>query len=160
MILYTALVAASAFVCLAAAFVKGGGSFMGLPVDPGLLGVAVSGAALAVATWRAAAISAFLRIFSVVFAVEFAVVAVVLAAAQLGLWPAALNDMRPPASLPGTLAAFGVIVVLISYIPVIRQITRLADPYFEAGERREIDLGRFGRLRVSAAGLGKGLIMA
>ncbi len=160
MILYTALVAASAFVCLAAAFVKGGGSFMGLPVDPGLLGVAVSGAALAVATWRAAAISAFLRIFSVVFAVEFAVVAVVLAAAQLGLWPAALNDMRPPASLPGTLAAFGVIVVLISYIPVIRQITRLADPYFEAGERREIDLGRFGRLRVSEAGLGKGLIMA
>jgi len=160
MILFTALVAASSFVCLAAAFVKGGGPFLGLSVDPGLLGVAAAGAALAAATWRAAAISAFLRIFSVVFAAEFVCVALALVAAQLGLWPAALNDMRPPASLPGTLAAFGVIVVLISYIPVIRQITRLADPYFEAGEMRTLDLGPLGRRRLSEAALGKGLIMA
>ena len=107
MMLFTALVAASSVVCLAAAFVKGGAPILGLALDPGLIGVAAAGAALAVATWRAAAISAFLRIFSVVFAVEFACVAVALAAAQLDLWPAALADIRPPASLPGTLASAG-----------------------------------------------------
>ncbi|MGL5734941.1 MAG: ABC transporter ATP-binding protein/permease, partial [Beijerinckiaceae bacterium] len=45
--------------------------------------------------------------------------------------------------LPFTIAAFGLIVYGISFIPVIRQITRLADPFFEADDRLEGQAGLF-----------------
>ena len=156
---FIAFVAASAAACLVAALVKGGGSVLGLPVDGALLSVAASGFVLAFATWRAQAISAFLRIFSVVFAAEYAVVALAFAAASLGFWPQALAPLTPPPSLPATLAAFGVIVLLISYIPVIRQITSLADPFFEANRLRDVHLGPFGVRRMSEAALGKTLVI-
>ena len=96
MTFFIAFVAASAAACLVAALVKGGGSVLGLPVDGALLSVAASGFVLAFATWRAQAISAFLRIFSVVFAAEYAVVALAFAAASLGFWPQALAPLTPP----------------------------------------------------------------
>jgi hypothetical protein len=35
-------------------------------------------------------------------------------------------------------AIFGLVVYLISFIPVIRQITRLADPYFVTNDRADL----------------------
>lgn len=159
MTFFIAFVVASAAACLIAALTKGGGPVLGLPIDGALLSVAASGLVLAFATWRARAISAFLRIFSVVFAAEYAVVALAFAAASTGFWPDALAPLTPPPSLPATLAAFGVIVLLISYIPVIRQITGLADPFFEANRLRDVNFGPFGVRRMSESALGKTLVV-
>jgi putative ATP-binding cassette transporter len=160
MTFFTGFVVASAAACFLAALVKGGGPIIGISADGALLAVAATGLVLAFATWRAAGISAFLRIFSVVFAVEYAVVTLAFAAASLGFWPEALAPLTPPPSLPATLAAFGLIVLLISYIPVIKQITELADPFFEAVRLRDVHLGPLGVRRMSEAALGKTLIIA
>lgn len=133
--------------------------FLGLTVDASMLGVAAAGALLALATARAARISHFLRIFSTIFAIEYTVVTLAYSAAMVGAWPQALAAIMPPPSLPVTLAVFGLIVLAISFIPVIRQITELADPYFEARETRTISLGPLGLRRVTQSGLGRALIV-
>jgi vitamin B12/bleomycin/antimicrobial peptide transport system ATP-binding/permease protein len=99
---------------------------------------------LALTTFRSLRISPFLRIFSTIFAVEYVVTGLTYVAAQTGPWPASLSEAMPPASLPTTVALFGLLVHLISFIPVIRQITRLADPYFATDDRRDLEIAGFG----------------
>lgn len=57
---------------------------------------------------------------------------------RIGWWPAMLADVAPPASLPITVAIFALLVYLVSFVPVIRQITRLADPYFATEDGRDV----------------------
>ncbi|MDB5572279.1 MAG: transporter [Hyphomicrobiales bacterium] len=153
------LVAAASALSLVAGFAAGGSSFLGLSVNGPLLGVALSGALLTLATLRAERISKFLRIFSKVFAVEFAVVSLAFTLSVLGFWPEALAALTPPPSLPVTLAVFGMIVLAISFIPVIAQITQLADPFFEADAVRDVPLGPLGVRRMSESALGQALVM-
>ncbi len=153
------LVAAVSAISLVAGFAKGDAPVLGVFVHGPLLGVALSGALLTLATLRARRISKFLRIFSKVFAVEFAVVSLAFTFATLGAWPAGLEALIPPPSLPVTLAVFGVIVVAISFIPVIAQITTLADPFFEADAIRNVPLGPLGVRRMSESTLGQALVM-
>jgi hypothetical protein len=54
-----------------------------------------------------------------------------------------LSEATPPASLPTTVAIFGLLVHLISFIPVVRQITGLADPYFATDDRRDLEISGF-----------------
>lgn len=159
MIFMSSLVAATAAVSLAAAFVKGGGPFLGLPVDGSLLGVAVAGVLMTLALSQARGISTFLRIFLTIFTWEYAVAGLARAAASVGAWPAALSDFTPPASLPTTIAIFGVVVVLIARIPVIRQITDIADPYFETDRTRTLSLGPLGARVVRERALGTWLVV-
>lgn len=154
----SACVAAAAAFCFVAGVVKGGSSILGVQFDPALIGVAVSGALMAVATARARAISTFLRIFSTIFAIEFALLGSAYALSALGAWPAALADVTPPASLPATIAVFGIVVYAISFIPVIRQITDIADPFFETDRVRAIPLGPLGARRMSERKAGIGLV--
>ena len=51
--------------------------------------------------------------------------------AQTGLWPSSLEDYELPESLPLTVAIFGILVHAISFIPVVRSMTRIADRYFD-----------------------------
>ena len=101
----------------------------------GMIGMGVVGLLLALATFRAQAIATFLKIFSVIFAVEFVLTGAAALLAQTGYWPASLQALAPPASLPITIAVFGLVVYGISFVPAIRRIARLASPYFEAPER-------------------------
>src|SRR5580704_7004765 len=55
----------------------------------------------------------------------------------------------PTLHLPITVAIFGLLVHLISFIPVIRQITRLADPYFVTNDRGDLQIGGFGARQVT-----------
>ena len=91
-----------------------------------------AGAALlcAGATYRSARISAFLRVFEVVFAVETILFGAAFLLDVLGLWPQAYADYRLPSSLPLTVALFGSLVYAVSFIPVVRTMTDIADPYF------------------------------
>ena len=49
---------------------------------------------------------------------------------------------------------------MISFIPVIRQITRLADPYFVTNDRGDLRIGGFGTRHVTERRLASSLIIA
>ena len=137
-------VATAAAIALVAGITKGGVDVLGLPADPTLLSISAVGLMLALTTFRSPLISPFLRVFSTIFAVEYVVTGLAYVAGRAGWWPPGFSELMPPASLPTTVAIFGLLVHLISFIPVIRQITRLADPYFVANDRGDLQIGGFG----------------
>lgn len=152
------LVGAVAVACLAAAAFLDAAKGAGFISDPSLLGVAIAGFGIAFATWRAPAISAFLRVFSWIFGVEFIVTALGYLAVRAGFWPAFLSGAPIPVSMPVTIAVFGILMYLISFIPVVNQITRLADPYFESNEPKTFSLGPLGAYTVAERQFGAWLV--
>ncbi|WP_159730215.1 ABC transporter ATP-binding protein/permease [Methylosinus sp. Ce-a6] len=108
--------------------------------DAGLFLLAAGAGLCAFTTWRSAAISSFLKIFVSVFSVE----TIVFGAARLleveGLWPASLADYALPESLSLTVAVFSIVVFALSHVPVVREMTRIADLYFDSRERGEVVL--------------------
>lgn len=153
-------------VAVAAAFafltgiINGGGGVLGLAADPTLLSIGGVGLILAVTTFRSPLISPFLRVFSTIFAVEYVVTGFAYVAVAVGWWPPSLSESEPPASLPITIAIFGLLVHLISFFPVIRQITRLADPYFVTDDRGVLEIGGFDAHHVKERRFSSSLIVA
>ena len=82
-------------------------------------------------TYRSRTISTFLQIFAAIFAAETVIFGTVFLIAQTGLWPSSLEEYELPESLPLTVAIFGILVHAISFIPVVRSMTRIADRYFD-----------------------------
>ena len=72
----------------------------------------------------------FLRIFQAIFAVETILFGLAYLTDAIGLWPKAYADYALPSTLPLTVALFGSFVYAIAFIPVIRKMTDIADPYF------------------------------
>src|SRR5437762_8892437 len=142
-------VAIAATIALVAGMTAGDVDVLGLAADPTLLSMGVVGLLLALTTFRSPLISPFLRVFSTIFAVEYVVTGLAYVAVQAGWWPAGFSELMPPASLPATVAVFGLLVYLVSFIPVIRQITRLADPYFDTYDRGDLQIGGLGVRRVT-----------
>jgi putative ATP-binding cassette transporter len=99
------------------------------------IGLGVSALLCAGSTYQSAAISSYLRIFVCIFSIETILFGLGLLAVKAGLWPAALADTAVPDQLPITVALFSILTFAVSYIPVVRQITRIADLYYEATER-------------------------
>ncbi|KRE23716.1 ABC transporter [Bosea sp. Root483D1] len=124
----------------------------------GIIGLGAIGLPLAFATFRATAISTFLKIFSIIFAVEYVVTGAGAVLAQAGFWPSDWQAIAPPASLPTTIAVFGVLVYAISFIPAIRRIARLASPYFEAPESTDAKIWPMRPFRISTGHLGIALL--
>jgi len=102
---------------------KTGGNLVLVPAGVGFL--------CAFTTYQSRTISTFLQIFAAIFAAETVIFGTVFLAAQTGLWPASLVDYELPESLPLTVAIFGILVHAISFIPVVRSMTRIADRYFD-----------------------------
>jgi vitamin B12/bleomycin/antimicrobial peptide transport system ATP-binding/permease protein len=109
--------------------------------------LAAVGLALALSAWRADVISAFLRVLMTVFTVEYAVTGVAYVLGKAGMWPEALKAITIPFELPMTVGLFGVLVYAVSFIPVVRQITSLADPYFAVTNTDEANLPILGRTK-------------
>src|ERR1700738_4283145 len=99
--------------------------------DTIVLLLAGAGFLCAFTTYRSRAISTFLQIFAAISAAETVIFGTVFLAAQTGLWPASLEDYELPESLPLTVAIFGILVHAISFIPVVRSMTRIAARYFD-----------------------------
>src|SRR5215469_9671588 len=137
-------VALAAAFALVAGVTKAGGDVLGLSVDAALLSIGTVGLILALTILRSPLVSPFLCVFSTIFAVEYIVTAVAYVAVRLGWWPPGLSELSPPVSLAATVATFGLLVYVISFIPVIHQITRLADPYFATNDRGAIEIIGFG----------------
>jgi vitamin B12/bleomycin/antimicrobial peptide transport system ATP-binding/permease protein len=153
-------VAITAAFSLFTGVLKGGGGVLGLAAHPTLLSVGGIGLMLAVTTYRSSLISSFLRVFSTIFAVEYVMTALAYVGVEVGWWPSSFSESTPPASLPVTIAIFGLLVHLISFIPVIRQITRLADPYFLTDDRGHLELRGFGIRQVTERRFANSLIVA
>ncbi|MGL4637015.1 MAG: ABC transporter ATP-binding protein/permease [Beijerinckiaceae bacterium] len=122
--------------------VSGAASGDKLPLALGAIGLL-----LAMATWRSSAISAFLRLFITIFAIEFVVTGAAYLLGQNGWWPASLAAIKIPSELPLTVGLFGLLVYAISFIPVIRTITGLADPYFDASNTKLANIPLLGQVR-------------
>jgi len=88
--------------------------------------------ACAVTTFLSQRHSPFLKIFGATFAVETVVFGLAFLVDQLGLWPKAYENYTLPDSLPFAVALFGVLIYAISFIPVVRKMMGIADPYFQA----------------------------
>jgi putative ATP-binding cassette transporter len=107
---------------------------------------AVLGAAALVCaftTVNSATISSFLKILVAIFSTETIVFGVAVLAGKVGLWPADYEEYLPPVSLPIAVAVFSILVYLVAQISVVRQITGIADRYFNATERAEAHLWPF-----------------
>ncbi len=122
-----------------------------------LLGVAGLGCAFT--TWRSQNLSSFLKIFVAIFGIEVVAFGSVLLISKLGYWPAALRDYLLPDSLPLTVAIFSIIVYLISFIPVVRTITGIADPYFSSMEVREARIWPFRPFRAPESWIARTMIV-
>jgi hypothetical protein len=153
-------VAIAAAIALVASITKGGVDVLGLAADPTLLSIGAVGLMLALTTFRSPLISPFLRVFSTIFAVEYVVTGLAYLAVQADWWPSSFLESAPPASIPTAVAIFGLLVHLISFIPVIRQITRLADPYFMTNDRGDLQIGGFGARHVTERRFASSLIVA
>src|SRR3954469_3688485 len=101
--------------------------------------VLLGGTALmcAVTTFRARAVSAFLKIFVGIFSAETIVLGVAVLAGRTGLWPAQYSEYLPPEWLPPAMAIFSMLVYAIARVGTVAQIMRIADPYFETNEISE-----------------------
>ena len=153
-------VALAAAIALVAGITKGGVDVLGLAADPTLVSIGAVGLMLALTTFRSSLISPFLRVFSTIFAVEYVLTGLAYVTVQAGWWPSSFSGSAPPASLPTTVAIFGLLVHLISFIPVIRQITRLSDPYFDTNDREDLQIGGLGVRHVTERRLASSLIVA
>ncbi len=98
--------------------------------DRSALILAVVGAGITWSAYKGSTISPFLRVFLVIFSAEFVLTGLCYLAGKNGLWPEALSALTIPFELPLTVGLFGVLVYAISFIPVVRTIAGLADPYF------------------------------
>lgn len=102
-------------------------------MSAGALGIAAL--LCAFTTYRSTSISSFLKIFVGVFTTETVVFGAVVLAGRTGFWPAAYAQYMPPDSLPLTVAIFSTLVYVIDRAPVVRQMTRIADLYYNASEQ-------------------------
>jgi putative ATP-binding cassette transporter len=94
--------------------------------------VPVTGFFLAGIIYAARSISPYLRIFIVMYAVGYLLLAGFSLLAALGALPALVAELLPPPFAASAAAVFAAIVYAASHIPVIRTITKIADPFFEA----------------------------
>ncbi|WP_400766311.1 ABC transporter ATP-binding protein/permease [Methylosinus sporium] len=116
--------------------------------DANLFLLAAAAGLCAFTTWRSATISSFLKIFVSIFSVETIVFGAVRLLEVEGLWPASLADYALPESMSLTVAVFSIIVFGLSHIPVVREMTRIADLYFDTQDRGELHIWGLPTFRV------------
>ncbi len=103
-------------------------------LDGGLL-LGIATFLCAFTTWKSQKISSFLKIFVAIFGIEAVVFGLIHYAARLGFWPEWAAEYALPESLPLTVAIFGVLVWLISHLPVVRSVMNITDHYFHSQDR-------------------------
>lgn len=92
----------------------------------------------ALTTLGASGISSFLKVFVGIFSTETVLSGLAVLAARVGLWPHALAAYQLPDSVPLSVAIFSILVCAASRLAVVRQVTRIADRYFDADDRTAV----------------------
>jgi putative ATP-binding cassette transporter len=113
-----------------------------------ITGVLAAGAlACAFTTFRSSAISSFLKIFVAIFTTELVVFGSAYLIAALKWWPPKLAEYQLPSSLALTVAMFSILVYAVSFIPVVRSMTKIADRYFNNTDERTARIWPFPAFR-------------
>src|SRR5258708_18060426 len=99
------------------------------------IGLGISALLCAATTFLSAGISSYLKIFVAIFSIETIVLGLLSVAAKAGLWPTAYADYTLPNPLPVTVAVFSILTFVLAQVSVVRQMTRIADLYYDATER-------------------------
>jgi putative ATP-binding cassette transporter len=111
------------------------------------VGLGVSALICAVTTYLSAGISSYLKVFAGIFSIETIASGLLAVIIKAGLWPAAFADYTPPDTFldtfPITVAVFSILTYVLAHVPVVRQITRIADLYYEASERSQARIWPF-----------------
>jgi vitamin B12/bleomycin/antimicrobial peptide transport system ATP-binding/permease protein len=95
-----------------------------------MIGGASALAAVASMPWWK--LSTFLTILLDLFAFETVLFGLADLVALLGYWPRAYEDYSLPPYLPLATALFILVIFGVSYIPLVRKMMRIADPFFAA----------------------------
>lgn len=134
------LVAAFSLFCAVAAAKTGQTSFYL---------VALFGFVAAATTYRSAPISAYLKIFVGIFSAESIVFGANALAVATKHWPDRLSDFAMPVSLPVTAQLFSILIYAVSFVPLVRRMTVIADRYFQETAPAGIRFPPFSWLRTS-----------
>jgi putative ATP-binding cassette transporter len=127
--------------------------------DTDLFILAVASALCAYATWRGVGMSSFMKIFASIFSTETIVFGLARLMQAEGLWPRALEGFAPPESMSVTVAVFSIVVYVVSRIPVVREMTRIADLYFNAPDRGEGRVWPFPRFAARESAIAAAMIV-
>jgi putative ATP-binding cassette transporter len=124
-----------------------------------LLALGVVGVLLTFAVYKSVEIATFLRILAAVFGTEYILFSACRVLVALGLWPEALKSYELPYSLAFAVGVFGVCMYLIFLIPVIRTITRFANPYFESADPVTFKLWGLPAIQTTERAIGRFLLV-
>ncbi|KAA2234830.1 ABC transporter ATP-binding protein/permease [Salinarimonas soli] len=105
--------------------------------------VGLSGFALAGIVFASQRISAFVRVFIGTYAAGFVFLSSLMLLGGLGILPGTIRDMLPPSFVATAVVVFAGLIYGASFLPVIRTITAIADPYFESQDPASRDSGPF-----------------
>jgi putative ATP-binding cassette transporter len=99
------------------------------------VGLGISALICAVTTYLSTWISSYLRIFVAIFSIETIAFGLLVVINKAELWPAGYADYTLPNPLPITVAMFSILTYVLAQVPVVRQMTGIADLYYETTER-------------------------
>ncbi len=120
--------------------------------------VPISGLVLAGVVYLSRDISAYLRIFVAMYAVGYLFLCVTSVLSGYDIIPPAIGALLPPPYATSAAVAFALIVYGVSFVPVIRSITAIADPYFQSPDSAQ-GFGRpFAWLARGEGGVGARLV--
>ncbi len=121
--------------------------------------IAVAAGVSALTASRSMQLSPFLKIFKGLFSVETVVFGLAYLVDRTGYWPVAYKAYSLPSYLPLATALFGIAIFAISFIPLVRRMMTIADPFFEARTPVSIRIWPFPRFVASQAGYAKASIV-
>ena len=113
----------------------------GIPSPP--LYVSLAGFAMAGILLASGNLSAYLKVFVSVYGIGYLLLAGAKTLAAAGVLPPTLAALLPPAFAATGAVVFAAIVLAISYLKPIREITHIADPYFATGDAPTKEIGLF-----------------
>jgi putative ATP-binding cassette transporter len=111
--------------------------------DASLHLIALAALICAYTTWRSAAISSFLKIFVAVFSCEVIVFGMARIIEAEAFWPERWKEYTLPESMALTVAIFSILVFAVSHVDVVREMTRIADRFFDSDDRTKARIWPF-----------------
>ena len=120
--------------------------------------VALSGGGVAAILMTTRMVGPFLRFFIVFYGLSFALLLALILAQ--GILPAAISSFVPPPLTAFTAAAFVGFIFLMSRVPVIKDISAIADPYFSSSTRGDLAIHLLPKISSYERWIGMGLLAA